>query len=80
MGDLIGLIIILLGILGICQIMRYSELLTPIRDKSPFLDQLLSCSMCSGFHAAWIVLVLIYINPILIFPFVGSYLCSKFVR
>jgi hypothetical protein len=77
---LLGMIIyFILGILGICQIMRFSELLTPIRSRSPFIDALCSCSMCCGVWASLIALCLFTIHPYMIIPFAGSFICSKLV-
>ena len=80
MEALIGLIIIVLGTLGMCNILRFSELLTPIRSRSPFIDSLLECSMCCGFWSTILVFILIHIHPIIIAPFAGSFICTLFVR
>ncbi len=80
MEALVGIIIIILGTLGICNVMLNSELLTPIRSRSPFFDALLDCPMCSGFWATIIALGLIHVHPVLIMPFAGSFICTLFVR
>jgi hypothetical protein len=34
-----------------------------LQGKHPFLDRLLACTYCTGFHAGWTAWVLLNLNP-----------------
>lgn len=33
-----------------------------LQGKHPFLDRLLACTYCTGFHAGWIAWILLHLN------------------
>jgi hypothetical protein len=73
-------VLILLGAIGLANIFINSSLLDCIRMRSQFMDELLSCPMCSGFHGGWIMCFLWCVHPMITIPFIASWVSSLYVR
>lgn len=71
---------------GLC--FGFQNKLPFLHDKADFLDKLLHCSYCTGFHCGWISWVLLYlskgcpeiglmevVSSVVIFGFVSSAFC-----
>lgn len=77
-----NLAILLISCIGLCQILMYGKILNKPRTlliKLNFFKELLSCSLCVGFHSGWMLSIihyLIFSNPIVIFiPFASAFAC-----
>ena len=70
------LVIITVSIIGLTYILKYGEILSPIRDrlcKITFFKKLFSCSLCLGFWAGGIVaFVALVISPAFLWPLFGA--------
>jgi len=51
----VSLIYFILASSGLTQILVYGKVFDGIRPTSGWLGQLLSCSMCTGFHVGWVL-------------------------
>ena len=56
MNNLATLIIQTIAIYGICFGLQHKA--TILHGKSEFIDKMLKCTYCTGFHCAWLVYVI----------------------
>ena len=56
----------LFSMYGITFAIKDASLLTPFREwvtsRSSFMEKMLSCSFCTGFHSGWISFFLLYFS------------------
>jgi cytochrome c biogenesis protein CcdA len=62
---------------GLCHILMYGKILSPLRDRLvriDFFNELLSCALCTGFWTGLFIGILSHFNPI-IFALYSSTFC-----
>ena len=74
--DALSLLLIVSGALGLTWAAMTTPLLRRPRAAMPWLDTLLSCPLCSGFHAGWLCCIFYWASPWLLVPFVASAVCG----
>ena len=68
-----GIILVLGASTGLCWSAMNTSLLRPVRNRYRVADMLLSCPLCTGFHAGWICcVVFLVLGPWVLVPFVAS--------
>ena len=72
----LNFVIVVLAAVGLCQGLMTTPLLMRLRRASPFADNLLSCPICTGFHAGWIMAFAYCVCPWICVPFIASWVAS----
>lgn len=73
---MINLIIFILSCASLTQILCYGKIFKKIRPKAGFFGELLSCSMCTGFHVGWAMFFVFWHFNIILFSnlYLGAFL------
>jgi len=74
--------LIILSSIGLTNILKYASILNfirkPLVEKSSFLKELFSCSMCLGFWSGMIVSLLVKSESFLLIPLASSCLSQLY--
>ena len=74
---LLSVVLVVTSSVGVTWCAMTTPILRPLRNRVQFADHLLSCPLCTGFHAGWICTAIYLLSgPWTLVPLVASLVCG----